>query len=196
MSVKESRRVYVIEQAVNGKITNRQAAEVLNLSERQVIRLKERMKAEGIAGLAHKNRGQTPKHAVPKEIKEKVAMLAQGPLRDASCQQVAELLKEFYAITLSAKTVGRILKGAGVPLAHTHRPPKRQRSRDRMPQEGLLSQVDASPFAWLEGRGPENFQRFLRKIKTAYSLRINGFPGGHGWFRTSDLLNVSQALSH
>ena len=22
------------------------------------------------------------------------------------------------------------------------------------------------------------------------------FPGGHGWFRTSDLLNVSQALSH
>ncbi|MGI9863091.1 ISNCY family transposase [Moorella naiadis] len=155
MSAKESRRVFVIEQAVNGKITNRQAAEVLDLSERQVIRLKERMKAEGVAGLAHKNRDRIPKHAVPKKTKEKVVMLARGPLRDASCQQVAELLEEFYDISLSAKTVSRILKGAGIPLAHTHRAPKRQKSRDRLPQEGLLSQVDASPFAWLEDRGPE-----------------------------------------
>ncbi|WP_243174585.1 ISNCY family transposase [Desulfofundulus sp. TPOSR] len=155
MSAKESRRVFVIEQAVKGKITNRQAAEVLGLSERQVIRLKERMKADGVAGLAHKNRGRTPKHAVPKETKEKVVMLARGPLRDASCQQVAELLEEFYDITLSAKTIGRILKGAGIPLAHTHRSPRRKKSRDRMPREGLLSQFDASPFAWLEDRGPE-----------------------------------------
>ncbi|MDN5362386.1 MAG: hypothetical protein PWP70_1433 [Moorella sp. (in: firmicutes)] len=155
MSVKESRRVFVIEQAVDGKITNRQAAEVLGLTERQVIRLKERMKTEGAAGLAHKNRGRTPKHAVPKEAKEKVVMLAQGPLRDASCQQVAELLAEFYETILSAKTVGRILKEAGIPLAHTHRAPKRQKSRDRLPQEGLLAQIDASPFAWLEDRGPE-----------------------------------------
>ncbi|WP_153061907.1 helix-turn-helix domain-containing protein, partial [Moorella sp. Hama-1] len=155
MSAKESRRVFVIEKAIEGKITNRQAAEVLGLTERQVIRLKERMKAEGVAGLAHKNRGRIPKHAVPKDTRKKVVMLARGPLRDASCQQVAELLEEFYETILSAKTVGRILKEAGIPLAHTHRAPKRQKSRDRMPQEGLLSQIDASPFAWLEDRGPE-----------------------------------------
>jgi len=155
LSVKESRRVFVIEQAVNGKITNRQAAEVMGLSERQVIRLKERMKTEGVAGLAHKNRGRTPKHAVPKETKEKVIMLARGPLRNASCQQVAELLEEFYGITLSAKTVGRILKEAGIPMSHTHSSPKRQKLRKRMPKEGLLSQFDASPFTWLEERGPE-----------------------------------------
>ncbi|HHY92975.1 MAG TPA: ISNCY family transposase, partial [Firmicutes bacterium] len=155
MSAKESRRVFVIEQAVKGKITNRQAAEVLGLSERQVIRLKEKMRVEGVAGLAHKNRGRTPKHAVPKETKEKVVMLARGPLRDASCQQVAELLEEFYGITLSAKTIGRILKEAGIPLLHGHRSPRRKKSRDRMPREGLLSQFDASPFAWLEDRGPE-----------------------------------------
>ncbi|QGP91343.1 hypothetical protein MGLY_06740 [Neomoorella glycerini] len=56
----------MIEQAVKGKITNRQAAEVLDLSERQVIRLKERIEAEGVTGLAHKkNRERTPQHAVP-----------------------------------------------------------------------------------------------------------------------------------
>ena len=67
-----------IEQVVDGKITNRQAAEVLGLTKRQIIRLKERMKTEGVAGLAHKNRGRIPKHAVPKETKEKVAMLARA----------------------------------------------------------------------------------------------------------------------
>lgn len=128
LSAKESRRVFVIEQAVKCKITSRQAAEVLGLSERQVIRLKGRMKAEGVAGLAHKNRGRTPKHAVPKETKEKVVMLVRGPLRDASCQQVSELLEEFYGITLSAKTIGRILKEAHIPLAHGHRSPRRKRS--------------------------------------------------------------------
>lgn len=154
LSAKESRRVFVIEQAVKGNISNRQAAEVLGLSRRQVIRLKGRMKAEGVVGLAHKNRGRAPKHAVPKETKEKVVSLAKGPLCNASCQQTAELLQEFYGITLSAKTVGRILKEAGIPLAHSHRAPKRQRSRERLPQEGLLTQLDASPFAWLEDRGP------------------------------------------
>ncbi|GAF25126.1 transposase [Moorella thermoacetica Y72] len=41
MSTKELRRVFVIEKAVKGKITNRQGAEILGLSERQAIRLKE-----------------------------------------------------------------------------------------------------------------------------------------------------------
>ncbi len=70
MSAKESCRVFVLEQAIKGKITNRQAAEVVGLSERQVICLKERMKVEGVAGLAHKNRGRTPKHAVPKSLRK------------------------------------------------------------------------------------------------------------------------------
>ncbi|SHJ05827.1 helix-turn-helix domain-containing protein [Desulfofundulus thermosubterraneus] len=59
MSAKESRRVFVIEQAVKGKITNRQAAEVLGLSERQVYRL-------SLAG--SRSSHETPlKHSIAKE---------------------------------------------------------------------------------------------------------------------------------
>lgn len=32
---------------------------------------------------------------------------------------------------------------------------KRHRSRERMSQEGLLVQIEGSPHAWLEDRGPE-----------------------------------------
>ncbi|MBE3575565.1 MAG: integrase, partial [Firmicutes bacterium] len=44
MSPKESMRVYVLRQVVEGQVTIRQAAVVLGLSERQVKRLKKGMK--------------------------------------------------------------------------------------------------------------------------------------------------------
>ncbi len=47
MSSKEARRVYVMEQVLEGKLTIKLAAEHLNLSERQVKRLKEGMKEMG-----------------------------------------------------------------------------------------------------------------------------------------------------
>jgi len=69
LSQKESRRVYVMEQVIQGKITVRQAARVLGLSERQIKRLKAGIKERGIAALAHGNRGRKPKHAVPDDVK-------------------------------------------------------------------------------------------------------------------------------
>src|SRR5690606_41795740 len=39
--------------------------------------------------------------------------------------------------------------------ARLRRRPKAHRSRPRKPQAGMLWQIDASPFAWLEDRGPE-----------------------------------------
>ena len=49
---KEARRIYVMEQVNGDKLTVRQAAEILGLSERQVKRLKKGMKEKGVATLA------------------------------------------------------------------------------------------------------------------------------------------------
>ncbi len=57
MSAKEARRVYVMEQVLDGKLTIKLAAELLGLSERQVKRLKKGMKEKGVAALMHGNRG-------------------------------------------------------------------------------------------------------------------------------------------
>ena len=154
LNTKESRRVYVMEQVMQGKITVRQAAEVLGLSERQIKRLKAGIKQEGLVALAHGNRGRKPKHAVPDDVKARITKLATKDYRDASYQHMAELLKNRDGIFVSAKTIGRILTEAGIPHRHTHKAARRRRSRDRMPQAGMLVQIDASPFAWLEDRGP------------------------------------------
>jgi len=55
LSTKEARRVYIMEQVLVGKLTIRQAAELLDLSKRQVKRLKGGMKKEGIASLVLQN---------------------------------------------------------------------------------------------------------------------------------------------
>jgi transposase len=73
---KEARRIHVLEQVATGKLTACEAAELLGLSLRQIFRLKAGFAVEGLAALAHKNRGRPPKHAVPQSVKEFASMLA------------------------------------------------------------------------------------------------------------------------
>lgn len=154
LNTKESRRVYVMEQVMQGKITVRQAAEVLGLSERQIKRLKAGIKEKGLAALAHGNRGHKPRHTIPDDVKAQIVELATEKYYDATYQHMAELLEEHDGICVSAKTIARILTEVGITNRHTHKAARRRRSRDRLPQAGMLVQIDASPFAWLEDRGP------------------------------------------
>ena len=75
LSEKEIRRVSTIERLLNGELTNSQAAVLLGLSKRQIIRIKKGVKKESLSFLAHKNRGRKPKHAIPDNVKEKVVLL-------------------------------------------------------------------------------------------------------------------------
>lgn len=156
LSKKELSRVGTIERLLRGEITNTQAAELLGLSVRQVIRLKKGVKKEGLSFLAHKNRGRKPKHAIPEEVKEKVVNLYSNKYLGANFSHTTELLSENDDIHLSLSTVRRILRGAGFSSPRRHRLPKVHMSRRRMPKEGMLVQMDASHHQWLDSK-PERF---------------------------------------
>ena len=64
MTQKEITRLRVINQTIDKVITIREAAELLGLSERQVIRLKKGVVEEGPAFIIHKNRGRKPQHTL------------------------------------------------------------------------------------------------------------------------------------
>jgi DNA-binding transcriptional regulator LsrR (DeoR family) len=55
MSQRESNQLYVIRQAIEKEVTQKQAAERLGLVERQVRRLVRTIRAEGNAGICHKS---------------------------------------------------------------------------------------------------------------------------------------------
>src|SRR5208282_1200787 len=133
LSPNEARRVYVMEQVLARKVTMAQAAVVLGLCERQVKRLKGGMLKEGVAFLAHKNRGLKPKHALSQQWRDQIVSQALGDYRGASCEQMSELLKEYQGISVCPRTIRRVLAQAGISNKHSHKVARRRRSRDRMP---------------------------------------------------------------
>jgi len=151
MTKKELVRIHVIKSLIEDKMTSRDAAEVLSLSERQIKRLKAGVKKDGEVFVIHKNRGRKPKHTIPGEIREEIVFLARNKYKGVNYTHLSELLREEEGITISQSSVSRILKAKGIKSPRKHRPPKPHRTRERKPQEGLLLQMDASPYEWLPG---------------------------------------------
>ena len=151
MTKKELVRVYVIKSLIEDKMASRDAAEVLNLSERQIKRLKAGVKKDGEVFVIHKNRGRKPKHTIPGEIREVIVFLARNKYKGVNYTHLSELLREEEGITISQSSVSRILKAKGIKSPRKHKPPKPHHTRERKPQEGLLLQMDASPYEWIPG---------------------------------------------
>ena len=68
---------------------------------------------------------------------------------------LTELLLEREGIDLSRPTVRRILTKAGIGSPRSRRSQQHRFRRRRMPQEGMLVQIDGSNHPWLEDRGPK-----------------------------------------
>ena len=151
----ELKKVLVVEKLVARQVRVAEAAALLGLSTRQVLRLKKTYLEKGAQGIAHQNRGRKPVHAIPDSIKEKVAELYQSKYYGSNNCHFAELLQEHEFITLSVPSVRRILLAKGLEQSKQRRRGKVHPPRNRKPQAGMLWQIDASPFAWLEDRGPE-----------------------------------------
>ncbi|OCA07167.1 hypothetical protein XM61_18730 [Acinetobacter pittii] len=58
MSDKEIQRLAVLQDVRDHRITQVRAAEILNLSTRQITRLLQKLNQDGVSGLAHASRGQ------------------------------------------------------------------------------------------------------------------------------------------
>lgn len=150
----EMKKVLVVEKILDGRMTNREGATVLGLTERQVIRLKKKYLSGGAQQLAHKNRGRAPAHALMDEVKEQVAQLYTAKYYGSNNCHFAELLEEHESLCLSPSSVRRILLSKGIKQAKQRRRSKAHQPRQRKAQAGMLWQIDATPYAWLEDRSP------------------------------------------
>ena len=78
-----------------------------------------------------------------------------GRYEGANRTHFTELLSEREGIDLSLPTVRRILTKARIGSPRSRRSPQHRFRRQRMPQAGMLVQLDGSHHAWLEDRGPK-----------------------------------------
>jgi transposase len=149
MSQKLLNRYSVISRLIEGSITTLEAAESLGLSERQIKRLKKGVMEEEPAFLIHKNTGRKPVHAISDDLAKKIIELRNHEnYKDANFLHFQELLEEYEGITISYKPLYSILTKAGFKSPKKRRKVKPHNRRKRKSQEGLLIQMDATPFAW------------------------------------------------
>jgi hypothetical protein len=153
MSVKELRRVHVIRQTMEKKLTQVQAGTVLGLTSRHIRRLIERMEQAGDQGLAHRGRGRSSNRRIPDKVKRTVLTLYEQRHGDFGPTLAAEKLAERHGIPISDETLRRWLRGAGIDHFARRKRPHRT-GRERKPHVGELVQLDGSHHNWFEGRGP------------------------------------------
>ena len=151
----EQTRLLVLNSVLEHQLPVAQAAEILGVSERHAWRLLAAYRREGAAALAHGNRGRKPRNAVSDSEANAVIQLASTTYADANHTHLTELLRDRDGIDLSRPTVRRILTRAGIPSPRHRRPPKHRVRRQRMPQPGMLVQIDGSFHRWLGDDGPQ-----------------------------------------
>jgi transposase len=154
LSRKELQRPGLIKAACSGRITTRQAAQALHLSLRQVRRLKRRLEAEGPSGLMHRSRGRPSSRRLPRATQEAVQRWMTTRYVGFNDTHLTEKLREQHGLTIARESVRRLREQLGIAPQHGRRPPRARRRRIPEAARGALVQIDGSPFAWLETRGP------------------------------------------
>ena len=152
MSQKRLNHAHILNRLVtDSSFTVSQAAEATGLSERHIKRLKGEYKKYGIDALVHKNIGKLPAHAISEELRNTIINLKSSKLFEkANFKHFQEILgRERYGIKISYSALHGILTSAGIKSPKTRRPSKKHRRRKRKAFEGLMLQIDASPFDWL-----------------------------------------------
>ncbi|MFD2115175.1 ISNCY family transposase [Paenibacillus yanchengensis] len=152
MTRAELKKVLVVEKMLDKLMTTEEGAATLGLSTRQTMRLKKTYVEKGAQALAHQSRGRKPAHALDEEIKKSVVELYTTTYYGSNNCHFSELLEEHESIVLSSSSVRRILLQEGIKQAKQRRRSKAHQPRQRRSQSGMLWQLDATPFAWLEDR--------------------------------------------
>ena len=219
MTREEARRLMVVQQVLDGRIRQRQAADVVGRSIRQVRRWVQRVRHVGPAGIVHRLRGRPSNRRYPGTLKQRVLARYRGRYAGFGPTLASEKLQERDRLVVSRETLRQWLREAGL-WQRQRRPGPQHVWRERKAARGEMLQLDGSHHDWLEGRGPrlvlmayiddatsDVFARFYDYEGTmpafesfyAYALR-HGLPQSvyldrHGAYYSTRKLSVEDELA-
>ena len=149
MSRKEIKRLHVIKKVIEREITQNEAGTLIELSTRQVRRIKARVQREGDEGIIHKSCGKPSNRAVSKETKDKILKLFEEKYYDFGPTLASEKLLERDRIKINDETLRLWLNERQIPYKKRKKRPHRQ-WRQRKEYYGEMLQGDGSQHDWFE----------------------------------------------
>ena len=153
LTMKDINKYKTITEVIKWYLEVEEASKILNLSERQIYRIKRRVEREGIKGILHKSRGVKRARWLTQDVQDKAVRLYNTKYKGFNITHVTEYLNTEEKIKISKESLRQILLKRGF---HTRskRHPKHLQWREPRVREGQMMQFDTSDHDWLEGRGP------------------------------------------
>ena len=105
MSFREVKRLKAVHEAMAGHITQKAAALMMGVCERQARRLVRAVREEGGLGVVHKGRGRASNRRLPNKVKDKVISLYKGKYHGFGPLLASEKLLKLDGIKLSDETL-------------------------------------------------------------------------------------------
>lgn len=155
MSKRELTRLEVMQRIQQKRLTQKEAAGMLDLSIRQVKRLYRAYKARGAQGLISARRGKPSNHRLSAEVEQQALDLLKTRYADFGPTLAHEKLTEVHHLELSRESVRRIMIEEGLWKPRRAKKPSAHQMRERRACFGELVQIDGSDHAWFEDRGPK-----------------------------------------
>ncbi len=179
-------RLVALKKAKKWLITQREAAEELKLSVRQVQRLLEGLRQRGDKAVVHGLRGRPSNRRIDEETEREAVKILSAPVYQGFGPTLAsEYLRNKHGIQASKETArqwmirGKLWRGKKEQVKHVHT------WRPRRSRFGELVQWDTSEHDWLEGRGEKLyliamiddatsrlFARFVRHDSTVENMKL------------------------
>lgn len=148
-------RYQIICKIFDNQINQQEAAEYLDLSDRQVRRIVKRVRLDGAHGIIHKLRGSIGCRRLETSLKTKALGLYKRYYHDFGPTLASEKLLERHRIKINDETLRLWLIKEGLWESKKLSKPKDRTWRARKDRLGEMIQMDGSHHDWLEGRGPK-----------------------------------------
>jgi len=186
MTEADRERLVTLRKAKKRLITQREAAEELKLSVRQVKRLLYALKKRGDKAVIHGLRGKPSNRRIEESIeREAVKILSADVYQGFGPTLAAEYLGNKHGIEASKETVRKWMMASKLWRAKKEKIKQVHLWRPRRSRFGELVQWDTSDHDWLEGRGEELyliamiddatsrlFARFVRHDSTEENMKL------------------------
>jgi hypothetical protein len=186
MSQADRDRLVALRKAKKNVITQREAAEELELSVRQVQRLLSRMQNGGDKAVIHGLRGKPSNRKIEEKIERQAVKILSAPVYGGFGPTLAaEYLGNKHGIEASKETVRQWMMRAQLWRGKKEKVKQVHAWRPRRSRWGELVQWDTSEHDWLEGRGEKLyliamiddatsrlFARFVRHDSTEENMRL------------------------
>lgn len=155
MSRSEIDRMSVLRDLAEDRIRVSEAARLMGLGSRQVLRLAKAYRQRGPAALVSKRRDKRSNRSYPIGLRAEVIGLIRERYSDFGPTFAAEKLSELHGIRLGRETVRQWMMAAGFWKDRKQRMKPVHQPRNRRECVGELIQIDGSQHWWFETRGPQ-----------------------------------------